>query len=125
MHLTEERIFPIAQGMPTHWTLSITDENNSRESCEQLKQQILSNQEKAEHYDSVLRLSHEINQENKQLKESKRDLISECNFKISLREDEIQELQEKLEKIKSNFNELELADFTDFLHDEFLEEVKQ
>jgi len=39
--LNEGRIFPVASGEPTHWGLHIFDENNSKESCEQIRAQIL------------------------------------------------------------------------------------
>ena len=44
IELTEKHIFPIAQGLPTHWTVCIIDKENSEESCNKIKQQILSNQ---------------------------------------------------------------------------------
>lgn len=59
MKLPEDIMNPIAFGEPTHWYLNILATKNTRTSCEQLKQQILENQEKAEKWDE---LQHGISQ---------------------------------------------------------------
>ena len=52
MKLTGDDIGIIAHGEPTHWYVSIFDEGNSRESVEQLKQQILSDNKLRELFES-------------------------------------------------------------------------
>ena len=53
IQITDDMMFPIAQGYPTHWTLSITIPDNTREQAEALKAQILQNEVKASQRDKI------------------------------------------------------------------------
>ena len=90
MKLTEDDIASIAHGEPTHWYLSIFDKGNSKETTEQLKQQILDDHEKARKWDRVIKDSSKF--------------AKECDQNQKLRK-LIEDRIDAMEKYKDDFSE--------------------